>query len=81
VLGPGPQSVLNAAHELAREIAANSPLAVQGTKVVLAANDGRTIDEGLEFVANWNTLYLQSNDLREAVTAFVERRAPTFNGD
>ena len=54
---------------------------VQGTKAVLAANDGRTVDEGLDFVARWNTMYLQSNDLREAMTAFMERRAPIFNGD
>jgi enoyl-CoA hydratase len=77
----GPDDVLRAAYELAEEIAANSPLAVQGTKAVLAANDGRTIDEGLEFVANWNTLYLASNDLREAMMAFLERRAPVFQGD
>ena len=31
---------------LAAEIAANSPLAVQGTKAVLAANDGRTVGQG-----------------------------------
>jgi enoyl-CoA hydratase len=81
VHGSGSPDVLAAAYELAQEIAANSPLAVQGTKAVLAANDGRTIDEGLEFVANWNTMYLQSNDLREAMMAFVERRAPVFQGN
>jgi enoyl-CoA hydratase len=69
------------ARELASEIARNSPLAVQGTKAVLAANDGRSVDEGLEFVARWNTMYLQSNDLREAMTAFVEKRPPVFHGD
>jgi len=73
--------LLAGAHSLALEIAQNSPLAVQGTKSVLAANDGRSVDEGLEFVARWNTMYLQSNDLREAMTAFVEKRPPVFNGD
>jgi enoyl-CoA hydratase len=73
--------VLAGARHLAHEIAQNSPLAVQGTKAVLAANDGRTVDEGLEFVARWNTMYLQSNDLREAMTAFVEKRPPVFRGD
>jgi len=73
--------VLAAAQALAREIAANSPLAVKGTKAVLAANEGRSVDEGLDFVARWNTMYLASNDLSEAMSAFVERRAPTFRGD
>jgi enoyl-CoA hydratase len=73
--------VLEAAYTLAQEIAANSPLAVKGTKAVLAANDGRTVDEGLDFVARWNTMYLASNDLVEAMTAFIERRAPRFRGD
>jgi enoyl-CoA hydratase len=81
VHGASAADVLVAAHELACEIAQNSPLAVQGTKAVLAANDGRTIDEGLEFVARWNTMYLQSNDLREAMMAFMEKRAPVFHGD
>ena len=73
--------LLAGARRLALEIAENSPLAVQGTKAVLAANDGRSVDEGLDFVARWNTMYLQSNDLREAMTAFMEKRPPVFNGD
>ncbi len=81
VHGEGADDVYRAALVMANEIAANSPLAVQGTKAVLAANDGRTVAEGLEFVARWNTMYLQSNDLREAMTAFVEKRPPIFTGD
>jgi enoyl-CoA hydratase len=73
--------VLAGARSLANEIAQNSPLAVQGTKAVLAANDGRSVEEGLEFVAHWNTMYFPSNDVREAMTAFVEKRPPVFNGD
>jgi enoyl-CoA hydratase len=79
--GESAEEVYAAALALANEIAANSPLAVQGTKAVLAANEGRTIDEGLDFVARWNTMYLASNDLREAMTAFLERRPPVFRGD
>jgi enoyl-CoA hydratase len=81
VHGTSARDVIAAAHELANEIAANSPLAVRGTKAVLNANDGRTVDEGLEFVARWNTMYLQSNDLTEAMMAFLERRPPVFSGD
>ncbi len=73
-------AVLEAAGALAAEIAANSPIAVQGTKAVLAANDGRTVAEGLDYVATWNAGMLASDDLGEAMMAFVERRPPTFTG-
>lgn len=81
VHGDGADDVLIAARELAREIAANSPLAVRGTKSVLNANDGHTVHEGLVFAARWNTMHLHSNDLKEAMTAFIERRDPVFTGD
>ncbi len=72
--------VLKAALALAAEIAANSPIAVQGTKAVLAANEGRTVAEGLDYVATWNAGMLASDDLTEAVTAFMEKRPPKFTG-
>jgi enoyl-CoA hydratase len=74
------ENVLKAAHALAAEIAANSPLAVQGTKAVLMANEGRTVAEGLDYVATWNAGMLASDDLTEAVTAFIEKRPPKFTG-
>ena len=74
------EGVLKASRALAAEIAANSPVAVQGTKAVLAANDGRTVAEGLDYVATWNAGMLASDDLVEAVTAFMEKRTPKFTG-
>ena len=74
------EGVLKAARALAAEIAANSPVAVQGTKAVLAANEGRTVAEGLDYVATWNAGMLASDDLVEAVTAFMEKRTPRFTG-
>jgi len=72
--------VHKAARALAAEIAANSPIAVQGTKAVLAANEGRTVAEALDYVATWNAGMLASDDLTEAVTAFMEKRSPKFTG-
>jgi enoyl-CoA hydratase len=79
-VAPDAGAVQVAALALAGEIAANSPIAVQGTKAVLAANDGRTVAEGLEYVATWNAGMLASDDLVEAMTAFMERRPPNFTG-
>jgi enoyl-CoA hydratase len=74
------QSVLRSAHALAAEIAANSPLAVQGTKAVLTAGEGRSVAEGLEYVAAWNAGFLASDDLVEAMAAFLEKRPAVFTG-
>jgi enoyl-CoA hydratase len=74
------EGVHKAARTLAAEIAANSPIAVQGTKAVMAANEGRTVAEGLDYVATWNAGMLASDDLTEAMTAFMEKRPPKFTG-
>jgi enoyl-CoA hydratase len=77
---PDPESLWKAAGAMAAEIAANSPLAVQGTKQVLRACEDRTIEEGLDYVAVWNAAFLQSNDLLEAMAAFMEKRPGNFTG-
>jgi enoyl-CoA hydratase len=73
-------AVVADARALAAEIAANSPLAVQGTKAVLTASEGRSVAEGLEYVATWNAGSLSSDDLTEAMTAFMEKRPAVFTG-
>jgi enoyl-CoA hydratase len=77
---PDPATALAAAHALAGRIAANSPLAVQGTKRVLRYCEGKSIEDGLAFVATWNAAFLQSDDLGEALAAFVEKRPAHFTG-
>lgn len=77
---PDPDAALLSARELAVEIGDNSPLVVQGIKQVLAANDGRTVEQALDYVAQWNASYLLSDDLLEAVAAFYEKRKPDFKG-
>ncbi len=75
------ETLHDAAMTMARQIAANSPLAVQGAKAVLRAGEGRSIDESLDYMAVWNAAFLHSNDLMEAVAAFVEKREPRFMGE
>lgn len=76
----GREALVAAAHVLAGEIAANAPMAVQGTKSVLRAGRKREVEAGLEYVALWNAAFLQSDDLAEAIAAFMEKRDPEFSG-
>ena len=74
-------ALLAGARAMADEIAANSPLAVQGVKAVLDYSDEHSTAEGLEYVAQWNSSFVQTNDVTEAVSAFIEKRPPVFKGD
>jgi len=77
---PDPEALLARARELAGLIAAHSPLAVQGAKHVLNAATRAATRENLDYVALWNSAFLHSDDLIEAVRSFAERRAPRFTG-
>ena len=77
---PDRDALLEHARALARAIAANSPLAVQGAKQVLGYASRREIDANLDYVALWNAAFLHSDDLGEAMRGFMERRAPRFQG-
>ena len=73
-------AVFAAALAMAAMMAANSPLAVAGTKAVLNEDREESIARGLRHVALWNSSFLFSEDLIEAVTALAENRPASFNG-
>lgn len=75
-----PETLMAAALEMAAEMAANSPLAVAGTKAVLNEAREEAIARGLRHVALWNSSFLHSEDLLEAVAAMEERRPGVFTG-
>jgi len=77
---PNQAALAERANAIAQEIAANSPLAVQGAKHVLGFACRREVDANLDYVAVWNSAFLHSEDLTEAMTAFMQRRTPEFRG-
>lgn len=75
-----PDALFAHARAMAARIAANPPLVVQGVKQVLNARSEKLAEESLRTVALWNSAFLPSQDLGEAMAAFVQRRAPAFKG-
>jgi enoyl-CoA hydratase len=78
---PDHEAMLEGARKMAEEIAGNSPLAVQASKDVLNFGVGKSIDDGLRYVASVSSNILPSDDLNEAVAAFMEKRKPEFTGE
>ncbi|CAI0381371.1 unnamed protein product [Linum tenue] len=63
---------------IAEGIAAKSPLAVIGTKSVVLKSRDMNVDQGLDYVATWNSAMLMSDDLTEAISAQLQKRKPAF---
>lgn len=75
-------ALYDAAQGMAREIAENSPLAVRGTKFVLQQSEDLTTEQSLLLNGMWTLMTsLQSNDLKEAMSAFLQKRTPKFTGE
>ncbi len=74
------ETLMAEAEKLALEIAGNSPLAVMAGKDVLNYGVDKSVDDGLKYVASMSTNIIPSDDLMEAVGAFVERRKPVYTG-
>lgn len=71
-------TLLEGVFDIARDIAAKSPIAVTGTKEMISYMRDHRIDDGLEYVATWNAAMLQSNDLRVAMAAHMSKQKPEF---
>ncbi|RJF95428.1 crotonase/enoyl-CoA hydratase family protein [Noviherbaspirillum saxi] len=67
-----------AVDDIARDIAAKSPLAIRGTKEMITYVRDHPVADGLNYIATWNAAMLLSNDLDEALAAVKERRVAVF---
>jgi len=75
------EATYQAAFDMATEIAANAPLAVRGTKFILAQGEDLTTEQSLLLNGIWTMITtLNSKDLQEAMKAFVAKRPPAFKG-
>ena len=74
------EALIACAGQMAKDIAGLPPLTVQGVKDTINYSRDNGVYPGLGYVAQKNAAALLSDDLMEAVTAFMEKREPVFRG-
>jgi enoyl-CoA hydratase/carnithine racemase len=74
------EKVLDAAGELAREVAAAAPLAVRAVKRALARSQDASLEDQISFEAAEQAVCFETDDVREGLAAVRERREPRFRG-
>jgi enoyl-CoA hydratase len=75
-----PGTTLDAALELAQEVAAGAPLALIASKRILQEQWDWASDEAFARQAEITEPVFNSEDAREGATAFAEKRAPVWRG-
>ena len=73
-----PDTLLEGVMQIATEIAAKSPLAIRGTKEMLVYARDHSVADGLNYIATWNAAMLTSTDLKEAITANMQKKSASF---
>ena len=77
----GEDELAGAVSELAERLAEGPPIAMGLTKALLNESFNRSMEEALEAEALSQTINGKSADAREAISAFLEKRAPHFVGE
>ena len=72
------EEVMERALARANELASNAPTSLAMTKQLLAAVPSMGLDEGLRYAVEVNALARTTDDLKEGVSAFLEKREPRW---
>ena len=75
-----PEELMPATYDLARRIAAGPPVAIRLAKRALYHNLETDLRGGLEFETFAQNICFETEDAREGIRAFVDKRPPQFKG-
>lgn len=75
-----PDDLMTEAYKLARKMTAGAPIAIQLAKRAIYHNQDVDLRAGLEFETFAQNVCKETDDAKEGVAAFVEKRAPVFRG-
>jgi len=77
---PNRDALMEGARTLALQIAGNAPLALMATKEVLNVSRDATVQDGMNLSKHKNMVLFASEDFKEAIRSFAEKRKPNFRG-
>ncbi|HEY2362978.1 MAG TPA: enoyl-CoA hydratase-related protein [Candidatus Angelobacter sp.] len=75
-----PEQLMPRAQELAAQLLENSPASLQATKKLLADYTREQLDRQIKQAIQSNAAIRQAADFKEGITAFLEKRKPTWTG-
>jgi enoyl-CoA hydratase len=74
------ESLMDEAKKIAREIASKPPISVRAAKEAIVRAQDTTLEVGLEFERRAFYLLFATEDGKEGMKAFLEKRKPVFKG-
>jgi len=75
-----PSELLAAAREMAKKILSKGPVACRMTMEAVHQGLGMPLEQGLDLESNLFGLTAATSDMKEGMTAFLEKRKPVFKG-
>ena len=75
-----PEKLMDTAMEIAKDLADKSPIALKMAKVAISVGMEGNLHAGLELEARLAKLLSFTDDLKEGMRAFAEKRKPIFTG-
>ena len=75
-----PEKLMSRAREVAQALLENSPASLRATKALLSRNVNAELDTQIEAAITENAAIRQTQDFREGISSFLEKRKPTWTG-